>query len=156
MDLTIGQLARQSGVKVPTIRFYEQIGLLPPPPRSEGNQRRYGKNAVERLAFIRHARQLGFEVEAIRELLRLAAHPDAPCHDADALATRHLQEVEARIERLTRLRDELKRMVEACQGGTAAECRVLQVVGDHGLCEVHEAAGANPLPLGEGAHAVRG
>jgi len=137
MDLTIGQLARRSGVKVPTIRFYEQIGLLPPPARSAGNQRRYGAAAAERLAFIRHARALGFEVEAIRELLRLAAHPEAPCHDADALATRHLAVVEARIASLTRLRDELARMVAACQGGTAAECRVLQVVGDHGLCQVH-------------------
>lgn len=146
MELTIGQLARRSGVKVPTIRFYEQIGLLPPPARSEGNQRRYGAAAAERLAFIRHARALGFEVEAIRELLRLAAHPEAPCHDADALALRHLAAVETRIASLTRLRDELARMVAACQGGTAAECRVLQVVGDHGLCEVHGEAVSSPLP----------
>ncbi len=155
MNLTIGQLARESGVKVPTIRFYEQIGLLPPPARSEGNQRRYGSAAVERLAFVRHARQLGFDVEAIRELLRLAAHPEAPCHDADALAARHLQEVEARIERLTRLRDELARMVAACEGGTAAECRVLQVVGDHGLCAVHSNASPSPL-AGGGPSEARG
>ena len=137
MELTIGQLARRSGVKVPTIRFYEQIGLLPPAARSEGNQRRYGAVAAERLAFIRHARALGFEVEAIRELLRLAAHPEAPCHDADALAARHLDAVEARIASLTRLRDELRRMLDSCRGGTAADCRVLQVVGDHALCAVH-------------------
>jgi DNA-binding transcriptional MerR regulator len=153
MDLSIGQLARRSGVKVPTIRFYEQIGLLPPAARSAGNQRRYGAAAAERLAFIRHARALGFEVEAIRELLRLAAHPAAPCHDADTLATRHLAAVEARIQALFRLRDELARMVAACRGGTVAECRVLQVVGDHGLCEVHgaeraEIAGSSLSPGG--------
>lgn len=147
MGLTIGELGRRSGVKVPTIRFYEQIGLLPPAGRSAGNQRRYGQEAVTRLAFIRHARALGFEIEAIRELLRLAAHPQAPCHDADALAARHLQAVEARLETLTRLRDELARMLAACQGGTAAECRVLQVVGDHSLCAVHDAESASsPLP----------
>ena len=155
MELTIGQLARRSGVKVPTIRFYEQIGLLPPPARSEGNQRRYGAAAAERLAFIRHARALGFEVEAIRELLRLAAHPEAPCHDADALATRHLAAVEERIQSLTRLRDELARMVAACRGGTAAECRVLRVVGDHGLCEVHGEVPPSPL-AGEGPSGARG
>jgi len=144
MGLTIGQLARHSGVKVPTIRFYEQIGLLPPPARTAGNQRRYGAAAAERLAFIRHARALGFEVEAIRELLRLAAHPDAPCDDANELAARHLAAVEARIASLTRLREELARMVAACRGGRAAECRVLRVVGDHGLCEAH--ANESPLP----------
>ncbi|NJO54658.1 MAG: MerR family transcriptional regulator, partial [Bacteroidales bacterium] len=72
-SMSIGELSRQTGVKVPTIRFYEEIGLLPPPPRTASNRRVYGTDAVQRLSFIRHARELGFEVEAIRALLRSAA-----------------------------------------------------------------------------------
>ena len=89
MNLPIGELSRRTGVKVPTIRFYEQIGLLPSPPRTEGNQRRYGKPEVERLNFIRHSRELGFEVEDIRELLDMAASPQASCHHADSIARNH-------------------------------------------------------------------
>ena len=65
-NVPIGEAARQSGVKAPTIRFYEQIGLLPAPPRSEGNRRQYNGNDLRRLTFIRHARELGFEIDAIR------------------------------------------------------------------------------------------
>jgi len=142
--LSIGALAQSSGVKVPTIRYYEEIGLLQRPDRSEGNQRRYPAAAVERLAFIRHARGLGFAVEDIRELLRLAGHPQAPCADADALALRQLGAVEARIASLQRLRDELSRMAAACAGGTVAECRVLQVIGDHSHCSTHREGDTAP------------
>ena len=79
MDLAIGELSRRTGVKVPTIRYYEQIGLLSQPARTEGQQRRYGRNDVDRLNFIRHARELGFEVGAIRELLSLAQQSDKSC-----------------------------------------------------------------------------
>ncbi len=144
----IGQLARESGVKVPTIRYYEEIGLLPRPPRTEGNQRRYPASAAERLAFIRHARELGFDLPAIRELLRLGAHPGAPCDDADALARRQLAAVERRIASLERLRRELARMVEACAGGSIGACRVMQTIGDHALCEVHDSGG--PAAVGSG------
>jgi DNA-binding transcriptional MerR regulator len=71
----IGEAARQSGVKAPTIRYYEQIGLLPAPPRSEGNRRQYDTGDLRRLAFIRHARELGFEIDAIRALLALQDQP---------------------------------------------------------------------------------
>jgi DNA-binding transcriptional MerR regulator len=90
MDLSIGDLSRRVAVKVPTIRYYEQISLLPAPPRTEGRQRRYGAEDVSRLSFIRHARDLGFDVEAIRELLSLSTQPDESCHraaDAPALRT---------------------------------------------------------------------
>ena len=73
--LTIGKLGEAAGVKVPTIRYYEQIGLLPEAERSAGNQRLYGRKAMERLAFIRHARDLGFTLEAIRDLLSLSDRP---------------------------------------------------------------------------------
>ncbi len=100
MNLAIGDLSRLTEVKVPTIRYYEQIRLLPEPVRTEGKQRRYGPAEVKRLNFIRHARQLGFEVEDIRQLLDLAQEPQASCHRADSIARHHLDDIERRIDRL--------------------------------------------------------
>lgn len=132
--LTIGKLGTQAGVKVPTIRYYEQIGLLPEAERSAGNQRLYGRRALERLAFIRHARDLGFSLGAIRDLLSLSDDPDQPCAAADAIARTQLAEVESRIARLTALKVELQRMLVQCAHGTIADCRVIEVLGDHSLC----------------------
>ncbi|SES34305.1 Cu(I)-responsive transcriptional regulator [Tranquillimonas rosea] len=132
--LSIGTLARETGTKVQTIRYYEQIGLMPEPDRSEGGQRRYGRDELDRLAFIRHARQLGFHLDAIRELLNLADHPDQSCAAADSIAQRQLRQVEQRIARLEALRTELKRMVHDCEGGTLADCRVIEVLRDHSEC----------------------
>ena len=73
---SIGEVARATGVKVPTIRYYEMIGLLDDPGRTAGNQRRYGQGEVDRLAFIRHARDLGFSLDAVRALIRLSRHPE--------------------------------------------------------------------------------
>jgi DNA-binding transcriptional MerR regulator len=139
MNLPIGELSRRTGVKVPTIRFYEQIGLLPSPPRTVGNQRRYGKPEVERLNFIRHSRELGFEVEDIRELLDMAASPQASCHQADSIARNHLTEIDRRIASLTALRGELTRMVEECGHGRICDCRIIEVLADHGECVTEHA-----------------
>jgi DNA-binding transcriptional MerR regulator len=133
-QLPIGEVARASGVKVPTIRYYEQIGLLPSPPRSEGNRRLYGESEIRRLAFIRHARELGFEIDAIRTLVSLQDDPDQPCAAADALAKAHLDTVEQRIRSLTALKSELEAMVEGCRHGRVDECRVIEVLADHGKC----------------------
>ena len=132
--LSIGNLGKATGVKVPTIRYYEQIGLLPAPVRSDGNQRLYNERARERLAFIRHARDLGFPLEAIRELLGLADDPNQPCAAADAIARRQLATVRARIARLTALQEELERMLSHTACGTIADCRVIEVLGNHELC----------------------
>lgn len=132
--LAIGALARQTGVKVPTIRFYEEIGLLRPPARTGSNRRVYGAEDVRRLRFIRHARDLGFEVDDIRALIGLADHPQAPCAEADGIARRHLATVERRIAQLTALRAELQRMVAGCCHGQVRDCRVIEVLGDHGHC----------------------
>jgi len=131
---TIGRLARATGCKVQTIRYYEQIGLMPVPVRSAGNQRLYGPEHVDRLSFIRHSRELGFSLEAIRELLSLVDHPDQPCATADQIARTQLQAVEQRISRLQALKAELERMVRQCQGGRVADCRVIEVLADHGKC----------------------
>lgn len=136
-DFTIGQLAGRTGCKVQTIRYYEQIGLMPKPPRTEGNQRRYGARHLERLAFIRHSRELGFPLDAIRELLDLADDPTRSCEAADRIARRQLHQVESRLARLQALRRELKRMIVQCHGGRIADCRVIEVLADHGQC-LHE------------------
>ena len=138
MNLTIGDLARRTGVKVPTIRYYEQIGLLDEPPRTDGGQRRYGEDALKRLNFIRHARDLAFEVEDVRQLLALTDTPQRSCHEADSIALRHLNEIETRIRQLQSLRDELRRMVDECGHGRICECRIVEVIGDHGQCS-HDA-----------------
>ncbi|RWR30046.1 MerR family transcriptional regulator [Sinirhodobacter populi] len=132
--LTIGKLAQDTGVKVPTIRYYEQIGLLPEPGRSTGNQRLYGQGQLERLRFIRHARDLGFPLEAIRDLLSLSDRPEQPCAAADGIARAQLDAVRARIRRLKALEGELERMVAQCAHGTIRDCRVIEVLGDHALC----------------------
>lgn len=132
--LTIGTLAKQTGTKVQTIRYYEQIGLLPEPGRTEGGQRRYNNTDLDRLSFVRHSRQLGFTLEAIRELLNLSDQPDLPCHEADVIARRQLQQVELRLARLEALRTELQRMVHECSGGQTADCRVLKVLRNHSEC----------------------
>jgi DNA-binding transcriptional MerR regulator len=130
MDLSIGELSRRAEVKVPTIRYYEQIGLMPETGRTEGKQRRYGRMAVARLAFIRHARELGFEVDAIRTLLSLQDDPDQSCARADEIAKARLVEVEKRIASLKALRKELRRMVEECACGRIGECRVIETLAD--------------------------
>ena len=134
MNLPIGELSRRTGVKVPTIRFYEQIGLLSAPPRTEGNQRRYGKPEVKRLNFIRHSRELGFEVDDIRELLEMAGAPQASCHQADSIARNHLAEVDRRIASLQALRSELSRMIDECGHGHICDCRIIEALADHSLC----------------------
>ena len=124
-DIGIGRLAALTGVKIPIIRFYEQNDLIPPPCRTEGGQRRYDENAVRRLHFIRHSRELGFSVEDIRQLLTLSERPALPCDSAEQIARHHLQQVEGKIARLRLIRSELKRMIEACNGGSVAHCRIL-------------------------------
>lgn len=131
---TIGKLSEAAGVKVPTIRYYEQIGLLPEAERSAGNQRLYGQLTMDRLTFIRHARELGFPLEAIRDLLSLSDRPDQSCAAADAIAQVQLAAVEARISRLMALKAELERMIVQCAGGVIADCRVIEVLGDHAQC----------------------
>ncbi|WP_417586158.1 MerR family transcriptional regulator [Pararhodobacter oceanensis] len=132
--LSIGTMAKRTGSKVQTIRYYEEIGLMPAPERSEGGQRRYDQAALDRLSFIRHARDLGFSLGAIRELIDLSDTPDHACAHIDAIAHKQLKAVEAKLRRLKALQTELKRMISECSGGTVAECRVLEVLRDHGEC----------------------
>lgn len=131
MDLAIGDLARRSGYAVQTLRYYEQIGLMPKPPRTSGGQRRYGEDLLHRLLFIRHARDLGFEIEDIRSLLDLAGRPDQSCASVDAIAKAHLISIDGKIARLTALRAEVNRMLKACAKGRIAQCKVIDVLARH-------------------------
>lgn len=133
--MPIGSLADRTGVKVETIRYYEQVGLLPPPERTEGNQRRYGRTHLERLAFIKHARDLGFPVDGIRALLRLSDSPAMSCDEAHAISIAHLAEVRHKIARLRSLESELERIAATCSGGVAAcDCAIIEALADHGQC----------------------
>src|SRR6185312_335271 len=125
--VSIGGAARASGVKVPTIRYYEQVGLLETPDRTEGGRRVYGVAEIERLAFIRHARELGFEVDAIRTLVALQHQPNKSCAEADGIARQHLAEVERRIASLMALKDELAHMVDGCSHGRINQCHVIEI-----------------------------
>ncbi len=133
-DYAIGDLARVAGTKVQTIRYYEQQGLLRPPARTHGNQRRYAHADLDRLKFIRHARELGFALDDVRSLLQLAAHPERPCAEADAIATSQLRDVERKIARLKSLRTALTAMVAACRHGEVRTCRIIETLADHDLC----------------------
>ena len=133
---SIGDLSRRTGVKVPTIRYYEGRGLLPDPGRTYGGQRRYGDGELHRLSFIAHARQLGFDLDAIAELIALQDDPGADHTDVHRIASDHLADVRHRIARLERLQSELVRVVAACDGRPDGEpCRVLEALADHGACE---------------------
>lgn len=133
-DMTIGELARTTGTKVETIRYYESIGILPSPARSTGNHRLYNKVLHDRLAFILHSRDLGFRLSDIRQLLTLIDDPERSCTEADAIARRHLRGVQSRILRLRALKLELERMVSECQRGRISDCRVIEVLADHRNC----------------------
>nr|WP_321457493.1 helix-turn-helix domain-containing protein [uncultured Cohaesibacter sp.] len=132
--LTIGKLSKNSGVKVPTIRYYEQIGLISPADRSEGNQRRYEPNDLKRLSFIKHARDLGFHLDDIKSLLALKEDETRTCKRADDILTRHLADVRDRIIRLKRLETELERMSH-CEGECVANCSVIESLADHSRCK---------------------
>lgn len=132
--MAIGKLAVIAATKVQTIRYYEEIGLIRPFARSEGGHRLYGPEDVRRLKFIRHARELGFGIEEIRELLHLSDNPDTSCSAADIIARSHLEQVELRLKKLQALRKELKRMVEECHHGRVSHCRVIEVLSDHKHC----------------------
>lgn len=133
--MKIGDLARATGAKVETIRYYERIGVIRSAPRTGGNYRDYSVEDVERLAFIRHARGLGFELNDVRSLMDLAEQPERDCCEVDEIASRHLRSVEQKLARLERLRGELRRMLRGCRGGKMASCHILETLGDHRHCE---------------------
>ena len=125
---TIGQLAQNTGTKAETIRYYEKIGLLEAPARSEGNYRKYGASDQGRLSFVRRARELGFSIDQIRELIAFAEHGEHECSSVDDVVRLHITDINKKIRDLQALQIELKRMIGNCPGGRVSECRVLEAL----------------------------
>ena len=129
-SLFIGAVAKQTGCTVPTIRYYEEIGLLPPAARTESGQRHYGEAALRRLMFIRRCRDFGFSIDQVRELVGLVDEPDRPCTEVREIAAMHLSEVRLKLEQLRELEASLDGFVgscdTACAGGRAVDCTILE------------------------------
>ncbi len=132
---SIGELSRLAGVKVPTIRYYEQAGLLAQPVRSSGNQRRYDQTGLDRLKFVRHARDLGLSLEMVRQLLAISGQHGLSCERVHHIASEHLRAVRERIVQLQRLEAELTRVEGQCQHNSVEACLVLAILNDHALCD---------------------
>jgi DNA-binding transcriptional MerR regulator len=128
--MMIGQLAQRTATKVTTIRFYETIGLLPAPPRTESGRRTYGAGDVQRLQFVRNGRRLGFSIGEIRSLIDLAESPNQDCSAASTIASRHLEDVESRLAQLASLRDELASLSRGCTNRQIADCRIIQAIAE--------------------------
>lgn len=127
--LAIGELSKTTNTKIETIRYYERIGLLAKPARTDGNYRSYSFADLNRLSFIRRARDLGFSLDDVRALLTLADDRSQSCSTVDALAQNHLRDVERKILDLTALRRELASVIKACRGGTVGDCRIIEALG---------------------------
>lgn len=128
--LSIGAVARQAGCSVPTIRYYEEIGLLAPAARTDAGQRSYGDAALRRLTFIRRCRDFGFSIDQVRELVGLVDEPDRPCVEVRDIAAAHLGEVRRKLQELQALEASLDAFVcscnTACSGGAAVDCTILE------------------------------
>lgn len=130
--LTIGQLSRLTGVNIENIRYFERVGLLPAPPRTEGGRRSYDGEQVRTLAFIRRGRELGFTPDEVRALLQLRRPGKASCREVREVAAGHLARVRAKIKDLARLERLLSGTVDQCSGEAAPECPVLDMIGQAG------------------------
>lgn len=135
-SISIGLLARQAGCSVPTIRYYEDIGLLPAVPRTEGGRRVYGKETVRRLSFIRRCRDFGFSIEQVRELVGLVDEPSRPCVEVREVAAKHLAQVRDKLAELQALERSMAAFVgscdTACAGGAAVDCTILEDLASPG------------------------
>ncbi len=129
--MTIGQVARHTGLDIETVRYYEREGLIPPPPRSTGGYRRYSADSIRRLSFVRQAKALGFSLAEIRELLSLSADSQASSHAVKQLAEQRLADIDSRIAALERMRAALVHVTGQCPGDVPrAECPILAALAD--------------------------
>ena len=126
--IPIGELSRLAGVNIETIRYYEKIGMLRPPARTEGGRRVYGPTETRVLAFIRRGRELGFGLEDIRALLALAGPGKASCADVRKIAAHHLEDIRTKIADLRKLERLLAKTISQCSGSRVLDCPVLDVI----------------------------
>ena len=129
-QLPIGELSRRTGVNIETVRYYEKIGLMPAPARSRGGHRLYGRGHLLRLNFVRRARELGFTLKEIRDLLELAEQRDLPCAEARVVAAAHLGDVRSKLVALRKMEEVLVEMVSRCSDGTTPDCPILEALFD--------------------------
>ena len=129
-SLSIGVVAKRTGCTVPTIRYYEEIGLLPPAVRTESGQRNFGEATLRRLTFIRRCRDLGFSIDQVRGLVGLVDQPDRPCLEVREVAALHLAEIRRKLDELRELEVSLDAFVcscdTACAGGATVDCTILE------------------------------
>jgi MerR family mercuric resistance operon transcriptional regulator len=129
VGLTIGKVARSAGLAIDTVRYYEREGLLQKPARTPSGYRQYSSDAVKRLQFIRQAKELGFTLSEIRELLALKVAPGKSCADVRSRAEAKIANVEQRIEQLNRMKRALTKLAAACSGrGPTSECPILEAL----------------------------
>lgn len=128
--LSIGLVARRTGATVPTVRYYEEIGLLPAASRTPSGQRSYDEATVRRLVFIRRCRDFGFSIDQVRELVGLVDEPERPCVEVRDIAASHLQQVRRKLDELRELETSLSAIVcgcdDVCAGGAAVDCTILE------------------------------
>lgn len=122
------ELARRTGCNLETVRYYEKVGLLPEPPRTASGYRSYDSTHERRLLFVLRARELGFSLDEIRELLRLVDERDRPCAEVRDVAAVHLADVRAKIADLKRMERVLKDVVAQCGDGTLPECPLIETL----------------------------
>jgi MerR family transcriptional regulator, mercuric resistance operon regulatory protein len=126
--IPIGELSRLTGVNIETIRYYEKIKMLRPPPRTEGGRRVYGPTETRLLAFIRRGRELGFGLDDIRALLALGAPGKASCADVREIAAHHLGDIRSKIDDLKKLEGLLAKTIARCSGSRVPDCPVLDIL----------------------------
>lgn len=130
--MTIGQVARQAGVGVETVRFYERQGLLEAPPRRASGYRQYAQEVVARLQFIKRAKDLGFSLKEISELLSLRVDPETTCSEVKARAEAKIADIDAKLRDLRRMKAALAQLVAACSGsGPTSHCPILDALESH-------------------------
>lgn len=127
--MRIGELAKATGTKAETIRYYEREGILPAADRTDSNYRDYTDAHLAALTFVRRARKLGFSMSQVRELLALSDHDEKPCEDVDELVHQQLREVERKIADLNLLRTELSQMARSCPSEVIGDCRIVESLG---------------------------
>jgi MerR family mercuric resistance operon transcriptional regulator len=127
-NILIGELSKHSGVNIETIRYYDRVEMLAPPPRTAGGRRVYGTTDLRILVFIRRSRELGFSLDEIRALLRLGAPGTASCREVREIAASHLEDIRAKLRDLKKLERLLSKTVALCSGKTAPDCPVLDIL----------------------------
>jgi len=129
--MTIGELARRARVNVQTVRYYERRGLLAEPPRRDSGYRDYDEATLDRLRFIRRAQELGFTLTEIRELLEIRLDPETTAADVKGRATRKIEEIDAKMHDLERIRHALSHLAGQCRGGhgPTGDCPLLEELG---------------------------